>query len=393
MTFALVMAGGGARGAYEAGVLRFVLSKLPQRLGRPIGPDIICGTSVGALNGAYIGAAPGDPSAPMRLSGMWREMDIKQVYRFEALDLLRSPFRIFGTGGQEHRSLVDGAPLHQYVRDSFPWEGLRRAIDQGRLRAFVVAATDIASGRCVQFVDQAPDNPKIGSHHAEVSVVHTRITAEHCLASSAIPFLFPAIAVDGQMMADGSLRQNTPLSPALRFGAKKVLVVGVKRAMKDRTHTPYPDQDPTMAFLAGKALNALMLDPIEKDLRRLEVLNTILNWGTQTYGDDFLTQLNEVVTPIRGAGYHSVETVFIRPSTDIGAIAAEAWRAQKSKAPRATRMLLETIAAREAPSEADLLSYLLFDRSFTAELETLGYHDAQAREDELVAFFAPDSPL
>jgi len=385
--FELVLAGGGARGAYEAGVMRFVIHELSRRSGERVAPRIVCGTSAGALNGTYLAARCDDAQGALELARIWQTLTVERIYRFEATDLLRSPFRILGKGLGESQSLLDASPLHRLMREELPWAELERVLERGELHALVVAATEVAAGRCYYFMDRRAPGPPIALPYPEEILVPTRIRADHTLASAAIPFLFPPVSVDGEAFQDGGLRQNTPLTPALRLGASRLLVVGVKRALPsgDRPHPVRPEAL-SLTFLIGKAMNALMLDPIERELHRVERINQILEWGTAEYGPDFADRLNAAVNPGTLTHYRSVGTFFVRPSEDLGRISAEAWRSGKVKTNRPTQFLLGRIASQEAEDEADLLSYLLFDHHYTGALEALGYEDAARQEEDLARF-------
>ena len=379
--FALVLAGGGARGAYEAGVLRFILRDLPSRIGHPIGPDLICGSSVGALNGATIAAWNQSPEGPETLSEFWTSLSCADVYRFVALDLLRSPMRVLRGPANDEMAWVDARPLHALMRETYPWPQLHKTIDQGRLTALVVTATEVSTGLCVQFIDGhiAADSLEI---HTGIRREHTRIGAEHILASCAIPFLFPPIEIDGQPMVDGSLRQNTPVSPALRLGADHVLVVGTRHP-KEPTAEPIEELPSTPALL-GKALNALLLDPVHQDLTRIDLINRILEAGSAEYGPEFVHRLNARLQADLSQSLRPVNTLCIHPSEDLGVMAASAWNPDEIDATRGTRIMLSTIAGDS--EESDLLSYMLFDKSYTAAIEALGYEDAKNQETEIIRF-------
>ncbi|MFZ5482522.1 MAG: patatin-like phospholipase family protein [Myxococcota bacterium] len=373
----LVLSGGGARGAYEAGVLRYVLDALPRSLGVDTTPRVICGTSIGALTGAWVGAL--GTQGARHLSSIWQRMEVEDVYRFTARDLVRVPERLLGRRGpvSEAAALFDPAPLYRLMRETLPWSSLHDAIDGGRLKSFVVCATDVASGFTVLFADgEAPSKST-----PTTRVVATRVGADHCLASAAIPLVFPAVAVEGRYYVDGALRQNTPLSPAVSLGVDRALVIGVKRSRGPGDASEQAPA-PTAAFLAGKALNALMLDPIEEDLRRLAAMNGLLQWGQRAY-PDFMERVHAEHKP-----YRVVRFVHVRPSLDLGRVAAEVWRAHAGELPWATRTLLRGIAREEPESEADLLSYLLFHKRYTAELEALGFEDARRSEEEIAGLFA-----
>ncbi len=371
-----ILSGGGARGAYEAGVLRFVLQDFPRRTGVDPTPDVITGTSIGALTGAWVGAlgAAGSQS----LTELWQNLTVDRVYRLSARDLARLPEKLLGRAGQT--GIFDPGPLGDLIRQELPWPLLHGRIDRGELRAFACAATDVASGFCTVFVDGVPMH---GHDHPTTRILPVRVQAEHCLASAAIPLIFPPVQVEGRWYVDGALRQNTPLSPALSLGVDRALVIGVKRTRSlDEISPDIPV--PTPAFLAGKALNALMLDPVEEDLRRLQSLNRLVGWGATAY-PDFVDRLTREHRP-----YREVRTVYLRPSEDLGRMAGAVYASHAPRLPWATRMLLRSLAG-EGPGEADLLSYLLFDRAYTGELEALGWSDAAAQEDELVALFSEET--
>ena len=381
---ALVLAGGGARGAYEAGVLRFILKDLPRQLGRPIAADLICGTSVGAINGSAIAAWNGDPQGPTELSDFWKNLSVSEVYKFEALDLLRSPMRMMRGPADNQMAWVDARPLHDLMANIFPWEQLYRVIDGGNLMALVITATEVVTGRCAQFIDGqiAPDSME---EHVGIRRAFERIGPNHVLASCAIPFLFPPVEINGTAMVDGSLRQNTPLSPALRMGAKSALVVGTRAPKAIPSIEELEGSDsPTTGFLLGKALNALLLDPVHHDLRRIDLINEILEAGTVLYGDTFVDKINETIGSRLSRKLRPINTFCIHPSEDLGRVAADIWNPKKIKATRGTRFMLSTIAG--DAEESDLLSYLLFDSTYTAVIEDLGYNDARRRETEIIRF-------
>ncbi|MDP2317089.1 MAG: patatin-like phospholipase family protein [Pseudomonadota bacterium] len=368
----LVLSGGGARGAYEAGVLRYVFDVLGPALGREVTPRIICGTSIGALTGAWIGAL-GRVGA-VNLATMWQQMEVDHVYRLRMRDLLawRDPFLFRRTPVGEGQALFDPTPLYERVKDHLPWALLHERIDSRELRAMVVATTDVMTGRCIQFTD----GPILPFERPNTKLLPTRIQAVHCLASAAIPLVFPAVAIGGRYYVDGSLRQNTPLLPAIMLGAERVLVVGVKRG----TNQDAPraaNAAPTPFFLAGKALDALLLDDIEDDIREVQSVNKLLKWG-QTAFPDFMERLAREHRP-----YRMVETGYVRPSEDLGRIAAACFEQNRSHLPFATRTFLSMIHNREADDNSDLLSYLYFHKSFTGELEALGFEDAQRQEEVL----------
>jgi len=272
------------------------------------------------------------------------------------------------------------------MRETFPWQQLHEVIDSGRLQALVLTATEISTGRCVQYIDGRidPDSLEV---HTGIRRVFTRMAAEHILASCAIPFLFPPVEIDGQAMVDGSLRQNTPVSPALRMGADHVLVVGTRRPKPPPALEPPPDGEtafPSTPAILGKALNALLLDPVHQDLARIDLINRILTSGEDEFGPDFIDRLNSRLEKTLTRRLRPINTLCIHPSEDLGRMASSAWDPKAIDATRGTRIMLSTVAGES--EESDLLSYLLFDSSYTAQIEDLGYSDARNRETEIIRF-------
>jgi len=366
----LVLAGGAARGAYQAGVLRFVFVELADRLGRPTWPRFVSGTSVGAINGLY--AASQSRMGLRRLARMWRQMRIEHIYHLRWQNLIAAIRSAYSADQQF--ALLDPAPLFELITHRFPRGQLRQAIDSGRCRALVVSATELDAGLNVLFVDSAMDELGIDAS-ARARVCRVKMNAQHVLASAALPFIFPAVEVMGSLHVDGGLRQSTPLRPLLRMGVERALVIGVKQA-----RSPQPsaaDVTPNLPFLLGKTLNAAMLDPLERDLEGARRVNRIIEWGEARHGPGFRDGLREDL------GVRRAEVLVMSPSEDLGAMATEVFRASPPKVPRKLMWLLSFVADRANAVESDLLSYLLFDQSYTAALERLGFEDARAREEEL----------
>jgi NTE family protein len=233
------MSGGGARGAYEVGVLAFLLDELPRRLGHPVPLDIVTGTSVGAIHACYAAATANVPGAGARLVEIWRGLSVDGVYDFRIPDLVSVPLRLLGLGSrpapeaERLSGLLDTRPLEQLVRQSIPWDDLRRRLDAREVEAVAVAATEIATGKSVVWIDRPHEELHGWSHDPFVIARSVHLAPIHALASAAIPVLFPALCVDGSYYCDGGLRLNTPLAPALRLGADRLLGVGLR-------HVPVP---------------------------------------------------------------------------------------------------------------------------------------------------------
>jgi len=378
----LVLSGGASRGAYQAGVLRFIYRQLPRRLGYVPWPHVVSGTSVGALNGMF--TVTRSEKYMVYLSRIWRRMRVSDVFRIRPDDVIGALWGRYR--GKPGAALLDPAPLEALIRELFPHQETRAAIDSGQVRAFISCATDLADGTNTLFVDTADPTlnlrPLPGSR-----VVRRDVGPETLLASAAIPFLFPPVKLNKRTYVDGGLRQNTPLRPVLHSGVDRILLIGTHAAREHQIRNS-ADSDahnvvPTLAFLAGKSLNAIMADPVERDLAMANRMNDFISWGIEQFGAPFEKKCRQDL------GLRKVKMQVIRPKLDLGAVANATFRAHPPKDTTSARILLNLMAdrANDAGGESDLLSYVYFDREFTGRIEAQGYEDARAMEDELLEFF------
>jgi NTE family protein len=346
-----------------------------------------------------------DPEAGVRaLVEIWRKMSFATVYRFGVGDAYGFSKTLLGfvtgraTGAGDDKArvhgLLDTAPLAQLVVEGIPWRRLRQNRRAGRFSAVCVSTTEIATGRTVTFVDHHDRAVPTWTNDVLHVARPARLTPEHALASAAIPFLFPAVRIGETYFCDGSLRQQTPLSPALRLGSNRVLVVGLRHGRPPSLDDPLAaeriERMSSAGFLFGKVLNALLIDRLEYDLGQMRVMNRVLRAGIELWGDEYLDRINVQVKKERGLGFRVVEDCLIRPSEDIGSIAARHVERVRSSPGRSWLGSLAFGAlTRGSPSnEADLMSYLLFDGEYAAELIDLGYRDAEAMEADLYRFFS-----
>jgi len=408
---AIVLSGGGARGAYEAGVLRFILDDLPERIGRQPHFDIVCGTSVGAIHACFVAAtADQKHGRGPRLVRIWEDLHVDEVFRFSSRDLLSIPRKLLGVrqvaqqlreGRRPDRlfGLLDTGPLEQLVLESIPWAGIRRNVKSGLVDAVCIAATQLATGRAVVFCERAGTELPPSPVHDHIRMQPIRLAPVHALASAASPLLFAAVRVGSRYYADGGLRLNTPLAPAIRLGANRVLVVGLSHGIPPSVSEALAQQRTAgfgnPMFLFGKVLNALMLSPVDTDLARVHFINDIIDHGEAAYGPGFLEELNAVATSRGSRPIQRIEDMVIRPSRDLGVIAGELLASPDNdlELNAFMRFFLRASGTGKDFQEADLLSYLLFDTAYTTPLAELGYRDAELQADALARFFDDDRPL
>jgi NTE family protein len=394
---AVVLSGGGARGAYEAGVLRYALGKLAPRLGRTAIPQIFCGTSVGAINACALAARAELADLGARLlADRWQSLRLQDVFKLGWGDLAAIARWLMGRplpGGVT--SLLDAGPLAELVREFIPWRALHQNVAEARVRAVTLSATDVETGHTIIFVESAVDHA-LYSTDAAVEYAPARLKPQHALASAAIPIIFPSVRVGGRVFVDGSLRQNTPLSPAIRLGCERVLVVGLRAdprmlsARAARRQAPIEQESMSSPlFLFGKLLDALLLDRVENDLANLRRVNAALTALTPGLIE---TQPLALALVAAGGGMRPVRDLLIRPSQDLGKLASDVLTRPAVRARLAgpagylMRRIGENAAVTQDPS--DLLSYLLFDGEYAGELVALGERDAEEKREELEAFLA-----
>jgi NTE family protein len=398
---AVVLSGGGSRGAYEAGVLLFVRERLPKLVGDHVPIHIVTGTSVGAINGSFLAATIDDPaSQATRLCEAWRSLHVEELLSLRMPDLLRAARLFLGgeppppaPGSHRYGGLLETGGLERFVVRSIPWRQIRRNLLAGHLDALALSATHVGTGHTHVFIDSREPVPAGWSQDPFVNHFAARITPLHALASAAIPMLFPAVKIGGSFYVDGGLRQNTPMSPAIRLGADRILVISLRHLDEVTAPEQAAQREisyPKPLFLFGKALNALLLDHTEYDLDRMRRLNAILEAGSQAFGPQFRDVINRELIRLRGAPIRPVHAVHIRPSMDIGRMASDFVATGEARLKsRVARRFIERLAQGEAKHESDLLSYLLFDGAFADHLIELGYKDAAGHEEELVRLFAP----
>lgn len=366
----LVLTGGGARAAYQIGVLKAVRDILGSPAKNPF--PIVCGTSAGAVNAATLAAYADDfTRAVSGLLEVWENMRCEHVYRTDFPGIARSGARwllsMMLVSRENPVSLLDNAPLRELLEKTLPFERIQHHIDAGALYAVCVTASGYTSGQSVSFFQGGSGlegwerNQRIGA-----AVV---LQPEYLLASAALPFIFPAVKLHREFFGDGSMRQIAPVSPALHLGADRVLIVGTGRQTLDQARVR-SNLYPSLAQIAGHALNSIFLDSLAVDIERLERINRTVSL------------VPEATLREAGVTLRPVKVLFMTPSQPIERIAARFLH----DLPRAVRFVLRPTGAL-ARSGSNLASYLLFEESFCRALIDLGYQDTLARETEVRDFF------
>lgn len=377
----LILSGGGARAAYQVGVLAAIADLLPDAADNPF--PVIVGTSAGAINAVSLACgALHFGEAVRRLTGVWQGFHTSQVYRSDWPGVLRQASRfighsLLGLGRQVPVALLDSSPLAELLARELDFSGISAAVRQRRLHAVAVTAFGYESGQAVTFYQgRATIDPWF--RHRRVGVP-TRLSLQHLLASASIPLIFPPVRINREYFGDGAVRQSAPISPALHLGASRVLVVGVSgnpqgEPVSHEFPRPQVLKPPTLAQIGGHLLNSTFIDSLEGDIELLERLN-------------LMSRLVPEQQRARGLGLKPVEVLVISPSRPLDEIAAR----HRRELPAVLRLFLRGPGATQA-SGAGVLSYLLFEPGYCNELVELGYQDAMAKKEALSDFLCLARP-
>ena len=364
----LVLTGGGARAAYQVGVVKAVRDILGRPTRNPF--PILCGTSAGAINVACLAAFADDfTQAAARLLAFWENMRCEHIYRTRPWQVAKSGARwlaaLMLVSRRNPVSLLDNSPLRELLEKNLRMEKIQGHLDSGALYAVCVTASGYTSGQSVSFYQ--------GGSGTEAWELNQRIGAavtlkiDYLLASAALPFLFPAVKLHREYFGDGSMRQIAPVSPALHLGADRVLIVGSGRRSGGEARAR-SNMYPSLAQIAGHALNSIFLDSLMVDIERMERINRTLTLIPPESMKDSLLR--------------PIKLLFITPSQPLERIAARFLH----ELPRSVRFILRPSGALNR-SGSNLASYLLFEQGFCRALIELGYEDTARREAEVREFF------
>ncbi|MEZ0122094.1 MAG: patatin-like phospholipase family protein [Candidatus Reddybacter sp.] len=380
MTTALVLSGGGARAAYQVGVLKALGQLLPRTSHNPF--PIICGTSAGAINALAIAGRPGPFRLRARkLEAIWRNMHADHIYRTDVWGVLKNTLRLClslvhsGYGIGRSVALLDNAPLEHLLTNYIRFRHIDEAILSGELMAVSATAMDYASGKSVAFFQGSHDCWTRSRRHG----IRTGLNINHLMASSAIPLIFPARAIDTLYYGDGAMRQLKPLSPALHLGADRIFVIGVSDNPSQHQNTTSPKHSPSVAQMISHLLNSAFIDSVESDLETMKAINKLVqSQSKNTQSASSEPDEQAVSSPPR-----YIEHLCISPSTPIDEIAQEYFH----ELPQSVKLFLRAIGATKKGGGSSATSYLLFEPGFCRQLIKLGYADAMEQKEKIEAFF------
>jgi len=375
MSKALVLTGGGARAAYQVGVLKGISKILPRSVYNPF--PIICGTSAGAINALSIAGRAGPfRLRAQKLERIWHELTPADVYRTDATGVIKNTFHLLasfvhsGYGIGKPISLLDNSPLRQMMENYVKFDYLDTAIKNGELQAIAITAMSYASGKSVTFFQGQDQIPAWNRSRRRGEKIELNI--DQLMASTAIPGLFPAVKINGDYFGDGAVRQLKPISPALHMGATKLFIIGVS---DNPIHSQRPtklEHSPSTAQIVGHMFNSAFIDAVESDLETLQSINRLASALPQSLREkNNITDLNPV------------DVLAISPTESIDTIAQE----HIHELPRSLRLFLRLTGATAQGGGSSAASYLLFEPGFCRKLIDLGMRDAQAKEDEIRQFF------
>lgn len=391
----MVLTAGGARGAYQAGVLKRV-GEIPSLRGKPSPFQIFAGASAGAINGAGLAAGAEDfYSSTQFIARLWENIKTNDVYRTDLLSMgglvaIWMKDLSFGGifGGGRAQSLLDFSPLRKYLDDNLKLDRIDARIKEGHLYALAITATNYYSGKSYTFI-QGKENHPVWEKSRRLALA-TQLCVDHIWASAAIPMVFQPILLKTELgdfyFGDGGLRLVTPLSPAIRLGANKVFAIGIRgqKLAEDRARDDLISfqknraimRRPPPAQVIGVVLNSIFLDHLDTDVEHMIRINEIVQ---QINTNKIAIQMKE---PLR-----TVTPFIITPSEDLAKIAFE----HSDRMPKVIRYFMEGLGTSKTES-ADLMSYLLFEPPYTRALIDLGYRDAAAKVDEIEHFLRAPTP-
>jgi NTE family protein len=373
----LILPGGGARNAYQAGVLKAIGDMLPEDVENPF--PVICGTSSGAMNAVLLASsATRFREGVDRIYGIWANFHVGKIFKADTWTAVKSGINwaltfIFGRlfRGQPD-SILDNSPLRELMERHIRFARIQQAIDTGVLRAVSITTSGYSSGMSITFYQGVEE--LVPWKRTRRLGMRTELTLNHLMASSAIPVLFPAVKLRNEYYGDGSMRQTAPLSPALHLGANRLLIIGVRNPVPDASpeegsEVPYP----SLGQISGYIFDTLFMDSLDADIERMRRINHTI------------TETRDKQVDYKGSSLRPIEYLVISPSRDVREIVAR----YVGSFPRSLHILLKGIGALTREGRP-LMSYLLFDAPYCKELMELGYQDAMASREQILHLLGYD---
>jgi NTE family protein len=379
---ALVLSGGGARGAYQVGVLKAVSDMFPKQSHNPF--SIISGTSAGAVNAVAIAASANNFRLSIKkVEKIWNSLHVCNVYNADSLHLAYSVLRLIlslfndGIGRRKPVALLDNTPLRELMSHVIHFRNIQDRINKGYLDAVSVTASSYSSGKSATFFQANSDIHRWSDHKADG--IPAVLSVKHLMASSALPTIFPAEQLGMEYYGDGALRQLSPISSALRMGAERVMVIGVSGNPSHPPQEHFEQRSPSLAKMMGHVFNSAFVDTLENDLGHLIRINELVG----IIGNE------NPKAPT--AALKNIDLLLIEPSIEFDKIAEK----HVADLPRSMRAVLHITGATAQGGGGSMASYLLFESAFCQELIRHGYQDAMEQEAIIRQFFgleaAPDT--
>ena len=363
---ALLLGGGGARAAYQVGVLKAVAEILPEQVQTPF--PIICGTSAGSINAVALASnADNFHVAVERVVAIWSRFSLDQVFYADAKNLAKGIAGWvwsnlgFGKWRSGPASLLDNQPLRELLAENINFDNIQASIQSGSLHAYCLTACSYTSGESTTFFDGAPSIENWRRTHRDGR--RSNLGIDHMMASSAIPVVFPSVKIRNEHFGDGSMRQISPISPAVHLGAEKILIIGLRMEGNIGTHKPSKHR-PSLGQISGYVLDTLFLNSLYADVERMDRINRLIREN-----------------PGANSNLKAIDYMIVSPSKDIADIALKHYKTL----PKAFRVALTFLGMGRGNSRR-FISYLMFAENYCQELIALGYKDAMAQRQQLKTF-------
>jgi NTE family protein len=412
-TLGLVLSGGGARGAYEAGVIHYMRTVMLEQDGLDRRFDVICGSSVGAINACFMGAS----SHNLKYQGeqiykLWENIRQESVYKRSMASLTKLissstagifhnffSSRLSETRRQDKiahfKGVLDTSPFVEFLNKNLPWKQISLNIQNQLIKAVSVIVTNIHTGKVELYMDKHEDIIYTGRQAFHVSSLEPK----HALASAAIPILFPSIRIKGNYYCDGGLRMNTPLAPAIQLGADKILVIGLHQpqetsGLDDQRGQVLYDVPPTLGELLGQVLKSVMVDRLDYDVAQMMRLNHLIDAGEKAFGKEFLDKMNTALMEEKTGidlsvrGLRKIEMLHIHPSQDVRELFYECVETDKILQKHLStfeKFVLKFLDV-DLKSGLDFLTFILFVPEYLHKLLELGFEDAKANHQKILEF-------